>query len=498
MHQIDREEIRKWVTAHMQDLTETLKIICRIPSVAQTEHPDAAPYGEGCKRVLRKMLRMGEEEGFTTRNYEDYVGSISYPGRGSESIGIWCHLDVVEEGKDWDYPPFEPTVKDGYMIARGCQDNKSSAAMGFYVLKYMKEHGITLDHTLELYLGTCEEKGMYDLDYYVAHYDCPTLSLVPDSGFPVCCGERGTFNGELVGEAFVTGDVVDLTCDCGQYTIPDKARAVLRYTRERWEKCQAPGEKVEVSREGDTICIQAGGISSQAANPAKGDSALGRLAGFVCGRKLLEERDLAVFTLAEDICQDYQGTALGVACQDAVSGPMVLSATRLSLCEDPDGSRRPVLGFISKFPVSESEKELPDMEQIPCEADTEKEPSLVERARKAAAKRGFLLEVTKFAKANCFDPAHPAVQVLTDCSNRVLGRQDAPFVMSGGTYARKLPRAFAFGTGMPLPPRPAALFRPGHGDYHQPDESIALERIQKALEIYIQGILEIDGLVLGK
>ena len=102
------------------------------------------------------------------------------------------------------------------------------------------------------------------------------------------------------------------------------------------------------------------------------------------------------------------------------------------------------------------------------------------------------------SKANCFDPAHPAVQVLTDCSNRVLGRQDAPFVMSGGTYARKLPRAFAFGTGMPLPPRPAALFRPGHGDYHQPDESIALERIQKALEIYIQGILEIDGLVLGK
>lgn len=486
MQDTDREEIRKWAASQMPALVETLKAICRIPSVAQIEHPDCAPYGEGCQRVLREMLRMGEEEGFSTRNYEDYVGCISYPGRGSENIGIWCHLDVVEEGEGWDYPPFEPTVKEGYMIARGCQDNKSSAAMGFYVLKYMKEHGITLDHTLELYLGTCEEKGMYDLDYYVAHYDCPTLSLVPDSGFPVCCGERGSFNGNLVGEACVTEDVVDIACDCGQYTIPDKAKAVLRYTRERWEKCQEPEEKVEVSREGDTIRIQAGGISSQAANPAKGDNALARLAGYIYGRGLLEGTDLAVFALVRDICQDHQGTALGVACQDEISGPMVFSATQFSLRQEVEGGRRPVLGFISKYPVSVSGKTL-----------SREESPLVGQARQAAGERGFSLEVTRFSPANCFDPAHPAVQVLTACSNRVLGRQDTPFVMSGGTYARKLPRAFAFGTGMPLPPRPAALFRPGHGDYHQPDESIALERIQKALEIYIQGILEIDGLVLG-
>ena len=63
--------------------------------------------------------------------------------------------------------------------------------------------------------------------------------------------------------------------------------------------------------------------------------------------------------------------------------------------------------------------------------------------------------------------------------------------MSGGTYARKLPRAFACGTGMPLPPAPEGLFAPGHGDYHQPDESILLKRVEIALVIYIKGILEI-------
>ena len=83
------------------------------------------------------------------------------------------------------------------MIARGCQDNKSSAVMALYLLLYMKEHKIKLTYSLDAYMGTSEEVGMFDIDHFVAHYPCPELSLVPDSGFPVCCGERGSFNGEL-------------------------------------------------------------------------------------------------------------------------------------------------------------------------------------------------------------------------------------------------------------------------------------------------------------
>ena len=79
-------------------------------------------------------------------------------------------------------------------------------------------------------------------------------------------------------------------------------------------------------------------------------------------------------------------------------------------------------------------------------------------------------------------------------AGQILKNEEEPFVMSGGTYARKLPNAFAFGTGMKLPSPPAGLFRPGHGDYHQPDESISLLRIRRALEIYICGILRIDKL----
>ena len=177
-------EIQQWVEDKMPDIVKDLTHICRIRSVAETEAVQCPPYGKGCLEVLEEMLHMGEENGFSTRNYDNYVGKISYDtSEQKESIGIWAHLDVVDEGEGWDYEPYVPVVKDGYFIARGCQDNKSSAIMGLYVLKYMKEHHIRLEHGLELYLGTCEEQGMFDLDYYCDNYECPALSLVPDSGF---------------------------------------------------------------------------------------------------------------------------------------------------------------------------------------------------------------------------------------------------------------------------------------------------------------------------
>lgn len=473
---MEQKEIRQWIEQKLPEIVEDLKRICRIRSVADVSgNPDAKPFGSGCIEVLEEMLAMGRENGFQVRNHENYVGCISLPGKNKKQIGIWTHLDVVEEGEGWDFSPFEPVVKDGYFIARGCQDNKSSSIMGLYVLKYMKEHHISLEHTLELYLGTCEEQGMQDLDYYTEHYSCPALSLVPDSGFPVCCGERGAFNGELRQQAQCSKAVLGVQCDCGLYTVPDKAEIVLRYEEALWTKCGECPQGITVSRKhiegGEIVTIRAEGISTQAANPSKGKNALTLLSRFLCERKVLENLpEEKAFQLICDMNADHQGTALHTACRDELSGPMVQVATQLMLTE-----RHLTICFISKYPVT-------------CN-----EYPFVQEAQAAAGEYGFDLKVTRLSKANYFSPEREVVGILTRCSNQVLGRKDQPFVMSGGTYAHKLPDAFAFGTGMPLPKPPEGLFRPGHGDYHQPDESISLERICRALEIYISGILEIDG-----
>ena len=284
-------------------------------------------------------------------------------------------------------------------------------------------------------------------------------------------GSGDFFNGELISGSYCGSLLLDASSDCGQYTVPYRAELVLRDGPELLKKCEGLAEPYSAVRKDGKIVLTASGISTQASMPEKGKSALTALARLVTERELLPEKETEGFRLICDINADHHGTALDVFCEDGPSGPVNLVATQLRM---EDG--RLVIGFIGKYPITAGD--------FPFE----------ERARKAAGARDFELKVTKLTAPNYFEPDRQVVKRLTEVSNRVLDRQDVPFVMSGGTYARKLPNALAFGTGMELPPAPEGLFRPGHGDYHQPDESIRLLRIEKALEVYICRLLEIDSL----
>lgn len=466
----DEKEIASWVSAKMPDLIQDLIRICKIPSVAVVPEDKQPPYGPECVRVLDEMLKIGSDYGLETKNFDSCVGRIRY-GNGEKSIGIWSHLDVVPVAGCWKHDPFEPVVEQGYMIARGCQDNKSSAAMALYVLLYMKEHNIELPYSLDAYMGTSEEVGMFDIDYFVSHYPCPELSLVPDSGFPVCCGERGSFNGELTANESVGNQLRSLSCDCGLYSVPNQAEAVV---------CDALGIAKLLDKKHPDLTVEkqiedgevfwrltAYGVTAHGAAPQNGKNALTLLCETICQYELADKKDCEALSWICAINKDGHGTPLNVFREDEISGPIVLTVTQGWI---RDGHL--VFGFLSKYPAG-------------CSED------LSVAARQAAAENGFLLAVTRNAKPTLFDPKHPAVQIMTDIYNRFTGNESKPFVMSGGTYARKLSRAFACGTGMPLPPAPEGMFAPGHGDYHQPDESILLKRVEIALVIYIKGILEI-------
>ena len=296
---------------------------------------------------------------------------------------------------------------------------------------------------------------------------------MPDSGFPVCCGERGAFNGELTASQETEGRLLELNCDCGLYTVPDKAVAVVADSPQVQKFLSKWNAASDVTAE----CLEQGvritcrGVSTHAAAPKGGVNALTVLAGFLCEQDLVTEQEKTLLGLVIQLNEEGNGASLGIACEDELSGPLVLTVTTAWM---KDGC--PGFGFISKTPVT--------CNHIP----------FAETAKRAAESRGFTLQVTRDSKANFFDPNHPAAQAMTDTYNEITGLSEKPFVMSGGTYARKLPRSFACGTGMPLPKPPQGLFLPGHGDYHQPDESIAVERIKRALLVYICGILRIDQL----
>ena len=494
------EEIQKWIDAKMPELMDDFFAILRIRSVAEPKTLNPI-FGEGCAKVLDKMLSIGEGYGFSTHNFDGYVGKITWKGtqensensegvdgsEGSENqenpekqkkreeIGIWAHLDVVDDcdgrGYTWEYPPYEPTMIEGGVVARGSQDNKSSAIMALYVLRYLQEHKIQTKRDISLYCGTCEEQGMFDLDYFTAHYPCPDLSLVPDAGFPICQGERGSFNGELTSLEDIDEEILSLEADSGLYMIPEKAVIKLSYSEEKAQRLGALPDRITVELAENTITITYTGVSSHAANPYGGVDALKGLVEFLFERKLLSENAAALLGLVKELNKDYHAQALELNCSDELSGPIILAVTQAKIVD-----RKLVLSFISKYPVSQTGE------------------TFEKTASEAAEKRGYRLKVTRYSKPISYPSAHPALSLLTEVYSDISGEAARPYIMSGGTYARKLPNAFAYGAGIPEQWPPKGIFLPGHGDFHQPDESVSIKRIKTALLVYICSICELDEL----
>lgn len=459
--------VNDWVEKQMPDFLKDLITITNIRSVAVFDS-DVKPYGQGCIDVLNRMLEIGEGYGFKTKNYDNYVGCIELNDL-KDDIGIWAHLDVVDEGDGWVYPPYNAQIKDGYVIGRGCQDNKSSAIVGLYAMRFLKEFNVPVKRNVKLYLGTCEEQGMHDLDYFVKNYPCPGLSLVPDSGFPVCLGERGAFNGDITSIDTFSEDVVDFSTSASPYMVPEKASITIKPYDGLTDRLKSLPEYIHIKHDiNGNIILSSTGVAKNAAMPHGSDDALKKLLCTLDQYNILTEHDNNLFKLCREINCTYNGTPLNMYCEDEASGPMVLTCVNAGL-ED----RHLRFSFISKYPVSKNDM---DFEAI---------------ARKACERNRFTLNVTRYNKATYFDPSNPVVSKLTDIYNDYMGLETKPFIMSGGTYARKLPNAFAFGTGMPLPKAPEGLFLPGHGDYHQPDEAIAVMRMQKALAIYILSLIDI-------
>ncbi len=107
-------------------------------SIALLERPSVTPDDDGCQDILSERLtRSGFDCEFM------YYGDRQAKGEHAEVKNLWArrgttdpvicfagHTDVVPTGdeKNWTYPPFTPTIADGYLWARGAADMKTGIA----------------------------------------------------------------------------------------------------------------------------------------------------------------------------------------------------------------------------------------------------------------------------------------------------------------------------------------------------------------------------------
>ena len=230
-----KQQISQWFDDHREAILEDLKRIVRIPSVTD-ETSEVKPFGQACREAMDEMLTIGREHGFFAENYEYYVGRIGEKdAQPEQTIGFFNHLDVVPVGNGWTTDPFDPVIREGFLIGRGTGDNKGPAIGMLYLMQCLKELGVPMKHKLSLYVGCNEEKRMADMQYFTANYECPKICIVADSGFPVCYGEKGILEGFLTSSQPFSEAVLQVYGGSASNMVPDRAYAKIKDTAEARE-----------------------------------------------------------------------------------------------------------------------------------------------------------------------------------------------------------------------------------------------------------------------
>ena len=191
--------IDAFVEENRDNILRDITRLVAVPSVEGAPEP-GAPFGPGPKAALAKALEIAEELGLSTCNADSYIGwaETGTIADDQKFLATITHTDVVPEGNGWDADPYTVRVRDGWLLGRGVADDKGPSILCLYALKYLKDSGAALKYPVRALLGANEETNMHDVDYYAEHYPMPAFCFTPDAEFPVCNGEKGGFNGEIV------------------------------------------------------------------------------------------------------------------------------------------------------------------------------------------------------------------------------------------------------------------------------------------------------------
>lgn len=477
---MNREELSvkvdAWFREHRSELVEDLIALLNCPSVSDPTS-DVKPYGPGCRQAIDTMTAIAHKNGFTTENYDYYVMRIGGDAKNWENtVGFWGHLDVVPAGNNWTYEPFNAVEEDGFVVGRGALDNKGAIIGVLYMMRCLRELNIELTHDFCMFCGCDEERGMSDIDYYRSHFtDMPKVNIVTDCMFPVCYGEKGILEARLISSTPFSEAVVSLAGGMASNMVPDIADLVVAGSVEATELPR----RIFLSKQDGNTQVRGTGVAMHSAFPeADKPNAIQELTQYARTLDMLSESDRAVLNSIAEASADYYGYCTGVDYTDEISGELLCVATTLRLDD-----RCASLGLNIRYSI------------------TAKTEDILEKLNAFAEPRGFRVHVERISEPSYFPREHPLVDTLTDIFNDVTGMNEQCYILPGGTYARKLPNAFAYGPELPKTPeedaRMKAKFGPQHdGGAHGPNECVDIEQLLKEMRIYSLCVAEMNNIAL--
>lgn len=432
---------------------EVLKRLISFKSVLDIyEENGEAPFGEENKKALEYILAIGQKDGFTVKNVDNYAGHIEF-GEGEEILGVLCHLDVVPvKESEWESDPFKIRFQDGKMFARGTLDDKGPLVASYIALKMLKDNGFTPKRRIRLIMGCDEESGSRCLERYLEKEEKPTLGFSPDACFPLIYGEKAMCSYDILGEA--VDDIIEEFEAGERYNVvPSEATMKLKkdYAKEFLSFLEEKGYKGSYS---DGV-YKAYGVAAHAMNPELGVNAAYILFEFL---KKYTDSKIASF-MEEYFLDDTWGKKIGY---DMYDSEMKYLTSNFALVRIKDGKLR--LGVNCRVPV---DSQLDVIE---------------EAVKKASSKYGYTYQILSKSKRHYVSPDSELVSTLMKVYKDVTkDEENGPITIGGGTYAREIGQAVAFG---PL--------KVGREDVcHIANEYLYESDFDTAVEVYYNAMLEL-------
>lgn len=460
-----------------EEMIKNLQNLIKIPSVYQNSSNPEEPFGKNTVRALDYILDLGNKLGFKTKNIDNYCGYIEF-GSGEELIGIIGHLDVVPEGENWTYPPFEGNIADNKIYGRGAIDDKGPVIASLYAMKavmdYCNSNSITLNKRVRLILGLNEENDWKCIEYYKKHEEAPSIGFSPDADFPCIYAEKGLIS------TFITMDysnysnenivltnidcnnnalnVVPKYCSCNialknGIKIDEVIQFILKFR---------PLYNFDVDVESindNELKIISRGVQAHAAHPDLGVNAISRL--IIVLDELFKNYNIIIpiFDLfTKYIGFDFNGNKLNINIPDE-SGKLTLNTAQFYI---EDNALK--IGFNLRVPINTKFELIEDkfssickeFDNVYCEFTGKKDPLYV-------SKDSYLVETL--------------CKIYNECTNSNV----EPIAIGGATYARAFDNVVSFGANLP-----------GQKDMcHQTDEFISIDNLMLACNIYTKAIYEL-------
>jgi len=238
------DNVIDFINVNRERYLDELKAFLAIPSIsALPAHMAdvkrcAAWCGDEMRRIGLHNVRLIDTPGNPVV-YGDWLGAD-----GAPTILFYGHYDVqpVDPLELWQSPPFEATIRDGEIYARGSADDKGQVFMHFKAIEAHLKQSSRLPVNIKIILEGEEEVGSVNLDNFIHDHKAELggdVVVISDSpmfarGVPsICYGLRGlvyfqidlrgsstdlhsgSFGGAVANPAFVLAQVLAQMKDRG-------------------------------------------------------------------------------------------------------------------------------------------------------------------------------------------------------------------------------------------------------------------------------------------